>query len=60
MIKGRIDSEKVSSFKEQLDERARQNPELATSPFLLSLMIEVYKKEGNLPAQRVELPTKNC
>jgi len=43
------------SFVQQLDARARQNPELATSPFLLSLMIEVYKKKGNLPAQRVEL-----
>jgi hypothetical protein len=54
MIKGRI-PEEASSFKEQLDVRALQNPELATSPFLLCLMIEVYKKKANLPAQRVEL-----
>jgi Leucine-rich repeat (LRR) protein len=54
MIKGRI-PEQASSFKEQLDVRALQNPELATSPFLLSLMIEVYKKKGNLPARRVDL-----
>jgi Leucine-rich repeat (LRR) protein len=54
MIKGRI-PEQASSFKQQLDVRARQNPELATSPFLLCLMIEVYKKKGNLPARRVDL-----
>jgi hypothetical protein len=50
-----IAPEKVNNFKQQLDARVQRNPELATSPFLLSLMIEVYKKKGDLPSQRVEL-----
>jgi hypothetical protein len=50
-----IAPEKVYTFKQKLDARVQRNPELATSPFLLNLMIEVYKKKGDLPSQRVEL-----
>jgi len=56
MIKRRIASpEKMHRFMQQLAKTKRRNPELSTSPFLLSLMIEVYKKHHAIPTQRVEL-----
>ena len=58
MLRGRLPTEKIVIFQEQLAEIARKNPELAGSPFLLSLMIEVYKKDGEIPKQRVELYAK--
>jgi hypothetical protein len=45
----------AQDFRAQLKAVAEQNSELATSPFLLSLMIEVYKDKKHLPSQRVEL-----
>jgi len=58
MVEGRIPSAEVDAFCEQLAAMAGRNQELATSPFLLSLMIEVYRKEGKIPSQRVELYEK--
>jgi len=59
MIKGRlIRGEQVEMFLQQLAGIADKNPELATSPFLLSLMIEVYKNDGSIPSQRVKLYAK--
>ena len=58
MIEGRIPSDKVDSFCEQLAAIAANHQELTTSPFLLSLMIEVYQKEDKIPTRRVELYEK--
>jgi hypothetical protein len=55
MIEGRIPSEKVDTFCQQLTVIAGNHQELTTSPFLLSLMIEVYQKEDKIPTRRVEL-----
>ena len=48
----------MEEFTQQLAATAEHNPELATSPFLLSLMIEVFKEHGAVPSQRVELYAK--
>jgi hypothetical protein len=45
----------AEGFRTELQAMAKQNPELVTSPFLLSLMIEVYKKKESLSSQRVDL-----
>jgi hypothetical protein len=58
MIEDRLSKDKVGKFLEQLEAGAGKNPELATSPFLLSLIIEVYKEEGVIPTKRVELYDK--
>jgi predicted NACHT family NTPase len=58
MIKGRLIQGKQETFLQQLAGIADKNPELATSPFLLSLMIEVYKNDGSIPSQRVKLYAK--
>ena len=58
MIRGRLSRDEMPNFKEQMSSTAELNPELATSPFLLSLMIQVYKQHGSIPAQRVELYAK--
>ena len=58
MIEGRISSEKVDTFCQQLAAIAGNHQELTTSPFLLSLMIEVYQKEDKIPTRRVELYEK--
>jgi hypothetical protein len=59
MVQGRIQSaEEVDAFLQQLAAIAGRNHELAASPFLLSLMIEVYLKEGKIPSRRVELYEK--
>jgi len=58
MIKGRVPVGKIDSFELQLKILADQNLELTTSPFLLSLMIEVYNMEGAIPTKRVELYSK--
>jgi serine/threonine protein kinase len=58
MIEGRIPSEKVDTFCQQLAAIAGNHQELTTSPFLLSLMIEVYQKEDKIPTRRVELYEK--
>jgi len=58
MISRRIPVEDVEWFEQQLAETSQNNSELATSPFLLSLMIEVYKKHGALPTHRVDLYAK--
>jgi hypothetical protein len=58
MIEGRIVSDKVDSFCQQLAAIASKHQELTTSPFMLSLMIEVYHIEGKIPTQRVELYEK--
>jgi len=50
-----LPTEKVAMFQEQLKKIARKNPELMTSPFLLSLIIEIYKKDDAIPDQRVRL-----
>jgi len=55
MIERRIPAKSIDRFKQQLSTTARQNPELSTSPFLLSLMIEVYNQHNTIPTQRVEL-----
>jgi len=47
LIKQRIPKDRVDKFKEQLAVTARQNPELSTSPFLLSLILEVYTKNND-------------
>jgi len=50
----------VKKFCSQLKVVADQNPELATSPFLLSLIIEVFLKDENhrIPSTRVGLYDK--
>ncbi len=53
-----IRGEQVKTFLQQLAGIADKNPELATSPFLLSLLIEVYKNDGSIPSQRVEMYDK--
>jgi len=58
MLRRRLPTENIVIFQGQLAEIARKNPELARSPFLLSLMIEVYKKDGAIPKQRVALYSK--
>ena len=71
MIRARIPHEKVEIFHQQLASifgesssvsttarMSHTNSELVTNPFLLSLMIEVYKKEGAIPTQRVDLYSK--
>ncbi len=58
MIEDRLSKDKVGKFQEHLEAVASKNPELATSPFLLSLIIEVYKEEGVIPTKRVELYDK--
>jgi len=58
MLRRRLPTENIVIFQGQLAEIARKNPELARSPFLLSLMIEVYKKDGAIPRKRVELYSK--
>ncbi len=57
-IEERLSSDQVGTFLDQLGAVAGENPELATSPFLLSLIIEVFKKEGVIPTKRVELYEK--
>jgi len=47
LIKQRIPKDRVDKFKEQLAVTVRQNPELSTSPFLLSLILEVYTKNND-------------
>ena len=61
MIREKLE-ERLARAKEEKEKKNKDTSfsDVATSPILLSLMLEVYKKEGNLPAQRVELPTKNC
>jgi len=39
-------------------DKKKKHPNLMSSPFLLSLMIEVYKKGGVIPRKRVELYAK--
>ncbi len=60
MIEDKLSTDQVGTFLEQLESiaGAGENPELATSPFLLSLIIEVYKKEGVIPTRRVDLYVK--
>ena len=56
MVKRRMACpEKMDRFMQQLAKTKRRNPELSTSPLLLSLMVEVYKKHDAIPTQRVEL-----
>ena len=49
---------KMDTFMQQLAKTKRRNPELSTSPFLLSLMIEVFRKHDAIPTHRVELYEK--
>jgi len=55
MIRRRISAGNIDRFKQQVAATAHRNPKLSTSPFLLSLMIEVYKKHNTIPTQRVDL-----
>ena len=47
--------EEAIKFTQQLTVSVQNNPELATSPFLLSLMMEVYTKRGVIPEQWIAL-----
>jgi len=61
LIRGRLsDCREASQFCAQLDLVSRQTPEMATNPFLLALMIEVFKKDGNhtIPTRRCDLYDK--
>jgi len=58
MLRRRLTSEQVAFFEEQLIDIEDKHPELITSPFVLSLMIEVYKKDGVIPRKRVDLYAK--
>jgi len=53
-----LSTDQVGAFMCQLEAVAGENPQLATSPFLLSSIIEVYKKEGVIATKRVELYPK--
>jgi hypothetical protein len=43
------------NFHSQLVTVMKDTPEMATSPFLLALMIEVFKKDHKIPAKRSDL-----
>eukprot|EP00961_Rhodomonas_salina_P225203 3044813-Rhodomonas_salina.1 len=58
IISSRISPGEVDDFHRQLADATATNPELSTSPFLLGLMIEVFKKDGTLPAERTDLYAK--
>ncbi len=58
MIEDRLSKDQVGILLEQLESVAGKTPELAVSPFLLTLIMEVYKKEGVIPTRRVELHAK--
>ena len=47
--------EQVETFRKQLSLTTQHHPEMASSPFLLSLMIEVFKDHGSLPSERIKL-----
>jgi len=51
------ESQEALNFCSQLAAVALQTPEMATSPFLLALMIEVFKKDENheIPSKRSQL-----
>ena len=49
------DSGEAANFIAQFETVSQQTPEMATSPFLLALMIEVFKKGG-----KHTIPTKRC
>jgi hypothetical protein len=57
-LKGKVSGENIDKFLDQLEKASQHDPDMATSPYLLSLIIEVYKSEGIIPANRVELYTK--
>jgi len=59
MLRGRLPTQNFEMFQEQLAVIAGKYSELTTSPFLLSLMIEVYKKDGVIPRHRIELYAKH-
>ena len=56
-IKKRMSSspQSAEAFRAQLTLVAHQFPELESNPFMLALMIEVFKKDGNLPQKRTDL-----
>jgi hypothetical protein len=58
MIEDRLSTDQVGTFLEHLEAAGGENPELTTSPFLLSLIIEVLKKKGVAPRKLVELYEK--
>ena len=55
MINQRLSREHVNDFLKQVEHISKTNPELANTPFLLNLMIEVFETNGSIPRKRVDL-----
>ena len=55
LIEKRLPSTSVSDFCIRLERVAAQNPEMASSPLLLCLLIEEYKRKGSIPTRRHDI-----
>jgi len=55
LIKRRLRDDSGQKFRTQLEFVLEQNPEMAGSPFLLCLLIKVFKTEGTIPTSRHHL-----
>ena len=58
MINRRITQERIPLFLHQLELMADKTSELLASPFLFSLIIEVYNEDSSIPTTRVGLYSK--
>jgi hypothetical protein len=58
LIDKRLPDSQALDFRTQLAAGAQQTQEMITSPFLLALLIEVFKKHNRIPLKRNELYDK--